>query len=121
MAGVKEKNESFLSAESGNNRWCFPSVAPWGSMDGAQNDACEKTVAVTNGPPFVTAVRAVANAKGVDTTDLPSLYSAVSSAVQNALFRGRPPDDITFSYEGYTVTIRESVEITVREQTNSEP
>lgn len=83
-------------------------------MDAGSTSDRETLSSVTDGPPSHAVVRAVADADGVDPTDLPPLYAAVDPDALDAMFRGRTAGSVTFEYTGYTVTVDASADVTVR-------
>lgn len=66
--------------------------------------------------PSTAVVLAVADATDASPRDLAPLRSAVEPGGLDALFAdpGKAPDEVTFSYEGYAVTVRGSGEIVLR-------
>lgn len=74
-----------------------------------------------DGPPSQSVVWAVAEAEGVDPTDLPSLHDVVDPDALDALFRGQTRATVTFEYHGYTVTVRENADVVVQEPGPSGP
>jgi len=77
----------------------------------AQSDAGQTTIQAPR--PSAAVVTAVADAEGVDETDLPPLFHAIDPDALDALFDSstEPPHatgttgSITFHYHGYDVTV----------------
>ena len=60
-------------------------------------------------PPSTAVVTAVADARGVDVTDLRPLYDAVDAEALNTLLGASAEEallEVSFEYEGFTVTLR---------------
>lgn len=84
-----------------------------GSMDASRRSDREAVAAVTDGPPSRAVVQAVADADDSDPVDLPPLYRVLDPDALDAIFRDRPDGSVTFEYNGYTVTVRGTAEVTV--------
>ncbi|WP_202979382.1 HalOD1 output domain-containing protein [Natrinema versiforme] len=60
---------------------------------------------LSNSPPSMAVLRKVSVEKGVDSTDLAPLYDSVEPDALDALFDHGFDGELSFSYEGFRVTV----------------
>lgn len=82
-------------------------------MESNQTLSEEIILAVKDGPPSETIVRALAEVHDGDHTDMKPIYEVVDLEAIDALFRGPNPGSVTFEYGEYTVVVREDAEVAI--------
>lgn len=70
---------------------------------------------IADDPPSRAVVQAVASIEGIETLELPPLYESIDPDALDALFRGDADGRITFTYNGYTITVLQNDQVIVQE------
>ncbi|AGB38434.1 HalOD1 output domain-containing protein [Natronococcus occultus] len=86
---------------------------------GEDGDVVYRTFDVDEADPNVSVARTVAELEDVDTNDLPPLYDCIDHVLEH-IFSDPPAPaaetEITFSYEGYRITVEQDGSAVFRKQ-----
>lgn len=86
-------------------------------------DVAYRTFDVDEVDPNVSVARTVAELEDVDTNDLPPLYDCIDHVLEHIFSDPPAPDaeaEITFSYQGYRITVEQDGSAVFRKQRKRE-
>lgn len=84
-------------------------------MNNENNGQMEHSITLeSNSVPSEAVVRAIAQAKGIDPLEMPTLYEILDPDALDELFKGHTLRYIQFSYDGYDVIVESNGRITIQ-------